>query len=344
MDSDQLRDLLESHSEVLAQSESLDALGIDIDVDAPEVAPPATHEQVDAVESALGVVLPESFRSALTTLSAAVSWSWWASGPFPEPFDDIFSGNLHWSIDTLVARDEQRRQWIETVFPDPDSYWDASWRDKVAFQAVGNGDLLAIDLDPARSGAVVYLSHELGEGHGYVLADSLVDLVDRWVPLGCPGAEDWQWLPFVPWDEGPIDPTCPAARRWVDMLGLRDDPPRTSPVVVSPEHVDALLEQFRRSPTTHEGRHAACRALKCCGTNRVSDILDLLRVDDSEIQPLAATRLADLGVVDAVPALAETARTGNHNGRILALGALHRIPGPEAEAAIRDIETERRTT
>lgn len=342
MDSDELRDLLESHSEVLAHSEGLEEMDIEIDVHAPEVAPPATDEQVDAVEAELGVALPESFRAALTTISAAVDWSWWADGDFPEPFDQIFSGNLRWSIDTIVRTDERRKDWIEAVFPDPDNYFDASWRNKVAFQSVGNGDLLAIDLDPAQAGAVVYLSHELGAGHGYVLAHSLGDLIDRWVPLGCPGGEDWQWLPFVPWDEGPIDPTGPNAQRWIELLGLRDDPPRTSPVIPSPEHVDRLLEQFRRSPTSEEGRHAGRRALKCCGPDRVSDILDLLQVDDLEIQPLAARRLGDLQVAEAVPALAETARNGNHNGRGIAFGALHRIPGPEAEAAIRDIEAERR--
>lgn len=57
-----------------------------------------------------------------------------------------------------------------------------------------------------------------------------MDLVHRWAPLACPGSEDWQWLPFVPWDEGPIDPTCANAVSWSELMGLRSDSIRTSPV------------------------------------------------------------------------------------------------------------------
>jgi len=43
--------------------------------------------------------------------------------------------------------------------------------------------MLAVDLDPDRSGVIAYLSHGDGEGHGCVLALSLTDLLDRWMPL-----------------------------------------------------------------------------------------------------------------------------------------------------------------
>lgn len=93
------------------------------------------------------------------------------------------------------------------------------WHDKLAISEVGNGDFLAVDLDPAAAGAIVYLSHDDGEGHGHRLAADLTDLVDRWAPLAFAGQEDWQWLPFTA-DGGPIDPTCEAAHQWRALLGL----------------------------------------------------------------------------------------------------------------------------
>jgi hypothetical protein len=90
-----------------------------------------------------------------------------------------------------------RRDWVEQCFPDPGAAYDAVWHDKLAVIAVGNGDYIGIDLADARHGEVVYLSHDYGEGHGYVLGADFTDFLRRWTPLGCPGPEDWQWLPFT---------------------------------------------------------------------------------------------------------------------------------------------------
>ncbi len=332
MDNAELRDLLDDHADVLR------ARGFD--VRAVDVAPPATSEEVDIVEASLGLVLPASSRSALTTLSAKIDWSWWTDRRFPPPYDGIFSGELRWSLDTLVEIQVDYRGWVDACFSNPDDPYDVVWHNKLAFLQVPNGDQFAIDLDPASAGAVVYLSHDDGEGHGYVLADSLADLVDRWAPLACPGSEDWQWLPFVPWDEGPIDPTCPTARGWIELIGLRDDPPRTHPVAPSTEHIDGLLQQFRGSPASNEGRHAGRRALKCCGPDRFEDVLELLGSNDPGLQEIAAKLLGEWKRRDAVPALTETARRGTRNGRLAAIAALRRIPGPEAAAAIMALRSE----
>lgn len=39
-------------------------------------------------------------------------------------------------------------------------------------------------------------------------------------PLGCPGPEDWQWLPFTSKGTTMLDPDGEAARAWRETVGL----------------------------------------------------------------------------------------------------------------------------
>ncbi len=81
---------------------------------------------------------------------------------------------------------------------------------------VGNGDLLAFN----EKEQVIYLSHDDGDGHGYVLANSFNELLDNWSKLGCPGAEDWQWIPFTNEMKTPIDPDCKNVIKWKSLIGI----------------------------------------------------------------------------------------------------------------------------
>ncbi len=96
----------------------------------------------------------------------------------------------------------------------------AQWHGKLAFYETGNGDLIAFDLAEDRYGQVVYLSHDDGEGHGYVLARDFRDLLARWLPLGCTGGEDWQWLPFTAGPDSGFEPYAEPAMTWRRFLGI----------------------------------------------------------------------------------------------------------------------------
>lgn len=186
---------------------------------------PATEMDIAALEKRLGVTVPPSLRIVLLEISREVEFSWFKPDEheFPEPFDEIFCGNLDWSMELIQQAEDGRKGWIESCFSNLENDYDAVWHNKLAFMEVGNGDYLAIDLTPEQYEQIVYLSHDGGDGHGCVLAENFLDLLRRWAPLACPGAEDWQWLPFYEGSPARIQPDGAVAKRWLQMLGVQPE-------------------------------------------------------------------------------------------------------------------------
>lgn len=183
---------------------------------------PATKEQLASVEQKLGVFLPESFRDVLLNFSAEFSFRWF----FPDDlklshkYREIFSGTPNWSLNTLVEIDAGRKGWIEHVFPNPEDDYDKVWHNKLAFLEVGNGDYFAFDLNEDGTYPIVYLSHDDGEGHGYIIAKNFIELIDNWSRICFVGSEDWQWLPFVQSSESGILPDSDSAIEFRKLLEI----------------------------------------------------------------------------------------------------------------------------
>lgn len=186
------------------------------------IAPPASDSLIRQIEEDQRVAIPDSLRDVACSFAASVELYWFLPEgvELEQPFDQIFSGNLEWNLADLARLDEDRRSWIEACFPNTDDTYDRVWHDKLAFAAVGNGDMLAIETGGEHSGSVVYLSHDGGEGHGLRLAPSFEEYVERMTRIACVGSEDWQWLPF--WDEaaGGLDPDGEVAVLWRRTFGL----------------------------------------------------------------------------------------------------------------------------
>lgn len=178
----------------------------------------ATPDEVDHVEALIGAELPGSFRRVLTEVSRHVHFGWSTRRDisFPDPFRNNFCGELHWSLREILDVETARRDWIDQVFPNPSDPYDIVWHNKLAFCNVPNGDQLAFDSE----GNVVYLSHDGGEGHGFTMAPSFDELLNRWVPLACTGSECWQWMPFTTNANSGIDPSGEAATTWRSLLNL----------------------------------------------------------------------------------------------------------------------------
>ena len=253
---------------------------------------------------------------------------------FDVPFGGIFSGGLDWSLHGLVEQHRDYQEWVDECFSDPEEPYDAIWHDTLGFAHAPNGDCIAVDLTPGRVGEVVYLSHDDGEGHGYVLAQSLDDLLDRWVPLACPGPEDWQWLSFVPFDFGPIDPAGENGLAWRQLLGLSAAPPRTPPSVADDALFDELVARSRASVDGWAAHRLAARALSVCSSDRAESVIGLLD-DDGPLQGEAARTLGRWR--PAVDALKRVALSGSIHGRRSAIIALRAIPCAESRDAIDDL-------
>jgi len=188
--------------------------------------PAAKEEEIVKVEQDMGIKIPHQLRDCIKNISAHCEASWQFDKniyeDFPEGVKGIFAGDIHWGLHLLKSFNDKKKSWIENVFSNPDDSYDKVWYDKFAFLDVENGDLIAIDVAPNSEGKVVYLSHADSQGHGVVLANSFYEFIEKWVDLGCVGAEDWQWMKFVEDKTNGLDTNCENAIAWKKIIGLEN--------------------------------------------------------------------------------------------------------------------------
>ena len=187
---------------------------------------PATEEEIKAVEAKLGYTLPPHFREVLLENTAHLEF-WWDIDDIideedislPDKLAEIFRGKLLFGLDLLLDYEEDRQDWEGEVYPNSDKEYDRVWHNKMSFFRVGNGDYIAIELEPENYGKVVYLSHDGSENHGLYIADNFKEFLMNYAAVGCTGGEDWQWEPFYTKGKG-IDPTSKNAKTWYKVLGI----------------------------------------------------------------------------------------------------------------------------
>src|SRR5262249_30387477 len=180
------------------------------------VCPSAREEEVLDVESRLRIRLPRSFRDVILNYSAEVDIEWQLpdGGEHTGEFSKIYAGECRWSLESLPDLVESHQILIDSAFTDPTDDYDRVWWNKLPFLKVGNGDMVAIDTAIEGAEPVVYLSHEDGPGHGVWLGSSFADYIERLSLIGCPGAEDWQWIPFVDGPRSLLLPSSPKGLAW----------------------------------------------------------------------------------------------------------------------------------
>lgn len=179
---------------------------------------PSDQEEIDQIESKLGLSLPKELKDFARSVSGRICFDWTLPEGFelPDSLSEISSGGLEFDISAIPVHERGRADWLRECFSDPEDAYSHVWHDKIAIHGVPNGDLLAVDSE----GAIIYLSHDGGEGHGCTMAACFTDLIKSWLPLGCPGPEDWQWLPFVSSLDSGISCDVEPAREWLKLLSI----------------------------------------------------------------------------------------------------------------------------
>ena len=186
----------------------------------------ATEEEIKAVEAKLGYTLPPHFREVLLENTAHLEFGWDIDDiideediSLPDKLAEIFRGKLLFGLDLLLDYEEDRQDWEGDAYPNSDKEYDRVWHNKMSFFQVGNGDYIAIELEPENYGKVVYLSHDGNVNHGLYIADNFKEFLMNYAAVGCTGGEDWQWEPFYTKGKG-IDPTSKNAKTWYKVLGI----------------------------------------------------------------------------------------------------------------------------
>ena len=187
---------------------------------------PATEEEIKAVEAKLGYTLPPHFREVLLENTAHLEFGWDIDDiideediSLPDKLAEIFRGKLLFGLDLLLDYEKDRQDWEGEVYPNSDKEYDRVWHNKMSFFQVGNGDYIAIELEPENYGKVVYLSHDGSENHGIYIANNFKEFLMNYAAVGCTGGEDWQWEPFYTKGKG-IDPSSKNAKTWYKVLGI----------------------------------------------------------------------------------------------------------------------------
>ena len=196
------------------------------DTDPLTIEKSATEDEIKAVEAKLGYTMPPHFREVLLENTAHLDFYWDINDitdegdiSLPDKLVEIFRGQLLFGLDLLLDYEDDRKGWVKEVYPDYNNEYDRIWHNKMSFHQVGNGDYIAIELEPENYGKVVYLSHDGSENHGLYIASNFKEFLMNYAAIGCIGGEDWQWEPFYTKGKG-IDPTCENAQAWHKVLAI----------------------------------------------------------------------------------------------------------------------------
>jgi hypothetical protein len=183
----------------------------------------ASEADVIEVEKKIGIRLPESFRKVVLEFSSGVDFHWSLHDDLglPDELSGIFAGQFTWNLKDIPEINRSKDGWVKECFPNPNDPYDKIWHHKLGLMEVGNGDFIAFDLSQyPQNTSIVYLSHDDGQGHGYLLGNDFIDFMDKWTNIGCPGPEDWQMLPFIDSPTSGIHPECSNAALWREILKL----------------------------------------------------------------------------------------------------------------------------
>lgn len=189
-----------------------------------EIEEPASIAEVEELENRLERKLPLQIKDFFLNYSRRCEFSAFLPDDFelPDELEEIFSATFLISLEEFADVEDARKGWIEDCFTDEEDEYDAVWYHKLGFMHVANGDIIAFDIKEDESNPpVVYLSHDDGDGHGYILGKDFDTYFEQLLLVGACGNEDWQMLPFCLDAQSGIVSDCENAKEYRKIIGLQ---------------------------------------------------------------------------------------------------------------------------
>lgn len=169
---------------------------------------PATKEEVEEIESTLGFKLPIQIRDVFLHLSKSISFHYSIDNTqktMPSQLKSIMGGILYLDLNEIPTINQYKNDLIDMCFTELDKELINDLRNTLAFSTVPNGDYIAIKLRE-KYPSVIYISHELDEMNGCVLAHNFIDFMDKLSKLCFIGPEDFQLKNFITDLDKGLDP------------------------------------------------------------------------------------------------------------------------------------------
>ena len=184
---------------------------------------PASEAEIIRVEKQIGKILPGEIKDFFRKFSRNCEFSAYLPSDLelPEELSEVFSACFRIGLEEVAAAEEARMNWQTECFTNKQDEYDRVWYDKLGIMTVGNGDVIALDIGIDKENPpVVYLSHDDGEGHGYILGNTFAGYLEALLSVGACGNEDWQMIPFCEDRMSGIDPRCKNAEAYREIIGL----------------------------------------------------------------------------------------------------------------------------
>jgi hypothetical protein len=148
----------------------------------------ATIEEIDIVEEKIGKKLPNELKEVLLNFTKNFDFCYFIEGEKPpKEFNEIFSAELDWDLNGLIASHQYFLDWMEASLDTRSNDLEAiKITKKIGFNKtplleIGNGDLIVID---DSNNEVIYLNHEGGIMHGKRLEKSFFAYLEKIAKIG----------------------------------------------------------------------------------------------------------------------------------------------------------------
>ncbi|XWN33903.1 MAG: SMI1/KNR4 family protein [Devosia sp.] len=182
---------------------------------------PASLNDIERVETELGLRLPGSLRDIFQHHSSRIEFCWQLPDDFRRPriLDETFGGRFSLALSEIPRIENDRRIRTEILSElNPD--YESAWHSKLAVMDGYPNDFYGFNLKSHVGDELYYLSYNDFEAEFYMLGVDFADFLRRWTAIGCPGPEDWQWMPFTTGPTSLLQPDSEIANIWRRLIGL----------------------------------------------------------------------------------------------------------------------------